>query len=129
MSSQTSKEVIGGYEAMAKDQEDRVVDEGEQKVTDRAKEKIASTARTLRDQGADKIAASASTLMKQGENYLGNADLGPVRSDIEGMIRQYPLPALVTGALVGYLLAHRGTLKVLALGLGIGYAVSRARPR
>lgn len=129
-SNQTTKEATtGGYEAMVKDQEDRVVDEGKGTAGDRAKEKIASTARTLRDQGADKIAASASTLLKQGESYLGNADLSPLRSDVERMIRQYPLPALVSGALLGYLLAHRGTLKVLAVGLGIGYMVSRTRPR
>ena len=130
MSGHTSKEATtGGYEAMIKDQEDHIVSNDSASAGDRAKEKIASTARTIRDQGADKLASSATTLLKQGEAYLGNADLSPVRSDIERMIRQYPLPAIGAGALLGYLLAHRGTLKVLALGLGIGYLVSRTRPR
>ncbi len=129
MSDQAKEATMGGYEAMIKDQEDRVVSDDTVSAGDRAKEKLASTARTLRDQGADKLAASASTILKQGESYLENADLSPVRNDIERMIRQYPLPALVAGALVGYLLAHRGTLKVLAFGLGVGYLVSRTRPR
>ena len=126
---EAKERLAGGYETMVSDQEDKIVDQNQPSTGDRAKEKIASTARTLRDQGGEKIAASASTMLKQGENYLESADLGPVRSDIERMIRQYPIPALVAGILAGYLLAHRGALKALAFGLGIGYLVSRTRPR
>lgn len=119
----------GGYETMVSSEEDVVLDMREQEGGAGAKEKIASTARTLRDQGADKIASSASALLKQGEQYLDKADLSPVRADVERMIKQYPLPSLVAGVLVGYLLAHRGALKALAFGLGVGYLVSRTRPR
>ena len=126
---EAKERLAGGYETMVSDQEDKIVDQNQPSTGDRAKEKIASTARTLREQGGEKIAASASTMLKQGENYLESADLGPVRSDIERMIRQYPIPALVAGILAGYLLAHRGALKALAFGLGVGYLVSRTRPR
>lgn len=130
MSSYQGKEqTAGGYEAMVEDQEDKVVGQGQPSAGDKAKEKIASTARTLRDQGADKLSASATTLLRQGEQYLEGADLSPVRADVERMIKQYPIPALVAGVLVGYLLAHRGALKALAFGVGAGYLVSRTRPR
>src|SRR6476646_8823140 len=84
----------GGYETMVSNKEDVVIDTNKQGVGDAAKEKIASTARTLRDQGADKIASSATTLLKKGEDYLEGADMSPVRADIERMIKQYPIPAL-----------------------------------
>jgi hypothetical protein len=119
----------GGYETMVNDKEDVVLDTGEQAGGTGAKEKIASTARTLRDQGADKLASSASTLLKQGERYLEGADLGPVRADVERLIRQYPIPALAAGVFAGYLMAHRGALKALGFGLGVGYLISRTRPR
>jgi hypothetical protein len=119
----------GGYETMVSDKEDVVLDTNKQSVGEGAKEKIASTARTLRDQGADRIASSASTLLKQGERYLEGADISPVRADVERMIRQYPIPALVAGVLAGYLMAHRGALKALGFGLAVGYLVSRTRPR
>jgi hypothetical protein len=118
----------GGYETMVSNKEDVVIDSGKTG-GEAAKEKIASTARTLRDQGAEKVASSATTLLKKGETYLEGADLGPVRADVERMIRQYPLPALVAGVLAGYLMAHRGALKALGFGLAVGYLVSRTRPR
>jgi hypothetical protein len=114
---------------MVSDKEDVVIDSSKQSTGEAAKEKIASTARTIRDQGADRIASSASTLLKQGERYLEGADLSPVRTDVERIIRQYPLPALVAGVLAGYLMAHRGALKALGFGLAVGYLVSRTRPR
>jgi hypothetical protein len=119
----------GGYETMVSDKEDVVIDTGKQGMGGAAKEKLASTARTLREQGADKIASSATTLLKKGENYLEGADLSPVRADVERMIRQYPIPALVAGVFAGYLMAHRGALKALGFGLGVGYLISRTRPR
>lgn len=122
-------QLSGGYETMVTSEEDVVLDTRKQGDDAGAKEKIAGAARTLRNQGADKLAASASTLFKQGEQYLGNADLSPVRTDIERMIKQYPLPSLAMGVLAGYLLAHRGALKALAFGLGVGYLISRTRPR
>lgn len=121
--------LAGGYETMMSDQEDKLVDQGQPSTGDRAKEKLASAARVLRDQGADKLGTTATNLLKQGESYLGNADLSPVRADIERLIRQYPIPAIVAGALAGYLLAHRGALKALAFGVGVGYLVSRTRPK
>jgi len=120
---------VGGYESMVSDKEDVVINTDKQGMGDAAKEKIASTARTLRDQGADKIASSASTLLKKGEDYFESADMSPVRADVERMIRQYPIPALVAGVLAGYLMAHRGALKALGFGLAVGYLVSRTRPR
>jgi hypothetical protein len=74
-------------------------------------ESIGSLAGVIRDnapqEGAVGTAATAvAEKLDVAGSYLQEKDLNHVLSDISGMIRRYPVPSLLIGLGVGYLLAR-----------------------
>lgn len=52
------------------------------------------------------IATSAATALEKGGTYLQQADPAAVRSDLEEIIRRNPVPSLLVGLGIGFLLAR-----------------------
>ena len=55
---------------------------------------------------AGELAVNAADALDRGGNYLRDADVAKVRSDLETIIRDHPIEALAVGLGVGFLLAR-----------------------
>jgi ElaB/YqjD/DUF883 family membrane-anchored ribosome-binding protein len=74
-------------------------------------EKIADVAQTLREQAPEsgpvaQVASSAAQTMERAGSYLQQQDLAAMRADVEQLIRQHPLEAVLIGVGVGYLIGR-----------------------
>jgi len=67
-------------------------------------------AQTVREQAPEgtvgTYATQAADALEKGGNYLQDADVETVRTDLEQIIRQHPIESLFVGLGVGYLLAR-----------------------
>lgn len=72
-----------------------------------AGEKISDLAQTVRERapGGDVTNKAADALERSGQ-YLQDADLDAVRSDLEGVIRDHPLESILVGLGVGFLIGR-----------------------
>lgn len=73
--------------------------------------RMADLAQTVREKAPQEgkpaeIAATAAEALERGGTYLNDADLTMVRSDLERVIREHPLEAMLVGLGIGYLLAR-----------------------
>lgn len=77
-----------------------------------AGQQLQSAARQVRQYApegqAATIAANAADLLDRGGSYLQSADTNTIATDLEYLIRRYPLQALAVGFGVGLLLGRRG---------------------
>lgn len=70
-------------------------------------ERLASTVREKAPEGAlGDVATTAADALEKSGRYLQQADLQQVRSDLERMIRDHPIEALLIGFGAGFLLAR-----------------------
>jgi ElaB/YqjD/DUF883 family membrane-anchored ribosome-binding protein len=73
-------------------------------------EQISTLAQTVREKApegkAGEVATKAADALERSGEYLQTADLQMVRSDLERVIREHPIEALLVGAGIGYLLAR-----------------------
>lgn len=72
---------------------------------------MSTLAQTVREKApvegrAGEIASNAADALDRGGRYLQQADPQMIRSDLEQMIRQHPVEAMLVGLGVGYLLAR-----------------------
>lgn len=75
-------------------------------------EKISSLAGTLRESAPQEgpLGSAAQTVASQLDNagsYLRDSTLENVTQDVSGLIRRYPIPSLLIGVGIGYLLSRR----------------------
>lgn len=75
-------------------------------------EKISSFAGTLRESAPQEgtlgsAAQTAATQLDNAGSYLQDSTLENVTQDVSGLIRRYPIPALLIGVGIGYLLSRR----------------------
>jgi ElaB/YqjD/DUF883 family membrane-anchored ribosome-binding protein len=73
-------------------------------------EQMSNLAQTVREKApegkAGEVATKAADALERGGEYLQTADLQVVRGDLERVIREHPIEALLVGVGVGYLLAR-----------------------
>jgi vacuolar-type H+-ATPase subunit H len=73
-------------------------------------EQMSTLAQTVREKApegkAGEVAYKAADALERGGEYLQTADLQMVRSDLERIIRDHPIEALLVGVGVGYLVAR-----------------------
>lgn len=86
-------------------------DDGTAQVTTAVGEKIGSLAEAIREKAPHEgaVGTAATTVAEKLDvagSYLQEKDLNHVLGDVSGMIRRYPVPALLIGLGVGYLLAR-----------------------
>ena len=91
--------------------DDRTEDNGTAQVTTAVGERIGSLAEAIREkaphEGAVGTAATAvAEKLDVAGSYLQEKDLNRVLGDVSGMIRRYPVPSLLIGLGIGYLLAR-----------------------
>jgi hypothetical protein len=68
---------------------------------------LAQTVREKAPEGkVGDVAYTAADALERGGRYLQDADTSMVRSDLENIIRRYPMESLLVGLGVGYLLAR-----------------------
>jgi len=72
-------------------------------------EKMSDVASALRERAPESMAPyadrAADTLERAG-NYLAHGDFGDYFDDVSGLIRRHPVPAMLTGVAIGFLLAR-----------------------
>lgn len=72
-------------------------------------EKMADLGHSLRDRAPNALAPyadrAASGLERAGQ-YLQEGDLGDFVDDVAGIIRRHPIPAMLTGVAIGFLVAR-----------------------
>jgi ElaB/YqjD/DUF883 family membrane-anchored ribosome-binding protein len=76
-----------------------------------AGDQISNLAQTVREKApaegrAGEIATNAAEALERGGRYLQQADPTMVRGDLERVIREHPIEAMLVGLGVGYLLAR-----------------------
>jgi ElaB/YqjD/DUF883 family membrane-anchored ribosome-binding protein len=76
-----------------------------------AGDQMSNLAQTVREKApvegrAGEIATNAADALDRGGRYLQQADPTMVRSDLERVIREHPIEAMLVGLGVGYLLAR-----------------------
>jgi uncharacterized protein YjbJ (UPF0337 family) len=91
--------------------DERKDDNGAAQITTTVGERIGSLAETIREkaphEGAVGTAATAvAEKLDVAGSYLQEKDLNHVMGDVSSMIRRYPVPALLIGLGIGYLLAR-----------------------
>jgi vacuolar-type H+-ATPase subunit H len=73
-------------------------------------EQMSTLAQTVRENApegkAGEVASKAAAALDRGGEYLQTADLQMVRGDLERVIRDHPIEALLVGVGVGYLVAR-----------------------
>jgi vacuolar-type H+-ATPase subunit H len=73
-------------------------------------EQMSTLAQTVRENApegkAGEVASKAADALDRGGEYLQTADLQMVRGDLERVIREHPIEALLVGVGVGYLVAR-----------------------
>jgi ElaB/YqjD/DUF883 family membrane-anchored ribosome-binding protein len=73
-------------------------------------EQFSTLAQTVREKApegkAGEVATMAADALERSGEYLQTADLQMVRSDLERVIRDHPIEALLVGAGIGYLVAR-----------------------
>ena len=73
-------------------------------------EQFSTLAQTVREKApegkAGEVATMAADALDRSGEYLQTADLQMVRSDLERVIRDHPIEALLVGAGIGYLVAR-----------------------
>ena len=73
-------------------------------------EQMSTLAQTVREKApegkAGEVASKAADVLDRGGEYLQTADLQMVRGDLERVIREHPIEALLVGVGVGYLVAR-----------------------
>lgn len=68
---------------------------------------LAQTMRERRPQGKiGEMTTTAADALERGGQYLQEHDLNDVRSDVEGMIRRYPIQSLLITAGLGFMAAR-----------------------
>lgn len=72
-------------------------------------EKMSDLGNVLRENAPEAVAPyadrAAQTLERAG-NYLAHGDFGDYFDDLSGLIRRHPVPAMLTGVAIGFLLAR-----------------------
>ena len=91
--------------------DERTEDNGAAQVATTVGERIGSLAEAIREkaphEGAVGTAATAvADKLDVAGSYLQEKDLNHVLGDVSGMIRRYPVPSLLIGLGIGYLLAR-----------------------
>jgi uncharacterized protein YjbJ (UPF0337 family) len=91
--------------------DERTEENGSAQVTTAVGERIGSLAETIREkaphEGAVGTAATAvAEKLDVAGSYLQEKDLNHVFGDVSSMIRRYPVPSLLIGLGIGYLLAR-----------------------
>jgi hypothetical protein len=73
-------------------------------------QQISNLAQTVRERAPEgqvgEIAGATADALDRGGRYLQDQDLEGLRSDVEGIIRRYPIQSLLVGAGVSFLLAR-----------------------
>jgi len=73
-------------------------------------EQMSTLAQTVRENApegkAGQVASKAADALDRGGEYLQTADLQMVRGDLERVIREHPIEALLVGVGIGYLVAR-----------------------
>jgi hypothetical protein len=73
-------------------------------------EQLSSVAQSVRERAPagqiGQVASATADALDRGGRYLQDQDLAGVRSDLEAIIRRYPIPSLLVGAGVSFLLAR-----------------------
>jgi ElaB/YqjD/DUF883 family membrane-anchored ribosome-binding protein len=68
---------------------------------------VARQVRQLAPEGqTGEVAGRAADLLERGGSYLQSADTDTIRTDLEQLIRRYPLQALAVGLGIGFLLGR-----------------------
>lgn len=68
-------------------------------------EKMSDMGHALREKVPTSLAPYAESIERAGQ-YLQRQDLGDLVDDVSGIIRRHPMPAMLTGVALGFLLAR-----------------------
>src|SRR5919204_747318 len=105
-----AEDVVGDVKDKATQVGSQVADKADAATTT-VGEKMTDVAQTIRQKApmsgpvADAADTAAQTLERAG-TYLREQDLSDMRADLEGLIRRYPVQALLIGVGIGYLLGR-----------------------
>jgi hypothetical protein len=107
--SKDAGEIVGDARAKAAEVGDAAASKVDSAMTATG-EQFSTLAQTVRERApegrAGEVAAKAADALDRSGQYLQTADLQMVRSDLERVIREHPIEALLVGAGIGYLLAR-----------------------
>jgi hypothetical protein len=107
--SRDAGEIVGDARAKAAEVGDAAASKVDSAMTATG-EQFSTLAQTVREKApegkAGDVANMAANALDRSGEYLQTADLQMVRSDLERVIRDHPIEALLVGAGIGYLLAR-----------------------
>lgn len=107
--SKDPSEIVGDARAKAAEVGDTAAQKVDSAMTATGQQ-FTSLAQTVREKApegkAGEVATKAADALERSGEYLQTADLQMVRSDLERVIREHPIEALLVGVGIGYLVAR-----------------------